>query len=561
MIEHIHVRNFAVARDVEVDLHPGLTVFTGETGSGKSLVVDALGFAFGARVGREVIATGAERAVVTVELGEGCTIERAVGLSGRSSASVDGAASTIEALRSLGERHIEIHGQAGQLSLLKPATQLDVLDRYGDHAATVEEVAGLVRQLRDTRRRLESLRTDAKERERLLDRLRYEVDEIEAAALAPGEDEVLRAEQQRLAGADALRMHAAEASAALDSEPVERSLSALRAIGEADDTAGELNDLALLLESTADELRRQLRAYADNLEEDPERLATVSERLDLVARLKRKYGESIDAVLAYARTAAEQLASFGGEEEDADALARRERELVGRAATAAEALSAARRVAAARLVAETRRELEGLGMGGAALAIGFECRDADGGLDVALPDFERIDGEAARNRAPFERAPRAFTEGGVDRVEFLASFNPGMPARPLAEIASGGETSRFLLALTAVFGNAAPPRTIVLDEVDEGVGGRAGAVVGKALARLARRHQVLCITHLPQVAAYGDHHLVVEKQTDGKTTWSTVHEVDGGARLAELASMLGGGSDENLAVARSLLATTAERRG
>jgi DNA repair protein RecN (Recombination protein N) len=560
VIEHLHVRNFAVARDVAISLPGGLIVFTGETGSGKSLVVDALAFAFGNRAGREVIAGGAERATVGVRCSGGPFVERSVGLAGRSSCQVDGAQATIDDVRALGERLIEIHSQSGQLVLLKPAAQLEVLDQFGGRAADAGHLAALVRELRQVRRRIDSLQADTREHERLVDRLRFEIDEIDSAALRPGEDESLRSEQQRLANAESLRGNAAAAIEVLDSDQLATLTAALAAISDRDPGASGIADFGLLLQSTLDDLRRKVRAYADTLEEDPERLQEVNARLDLLARMRRKYGETLPAILEYVDAAREQLASLTGAGDDLAALHNRETQLAVEAANAAQSLSLRRREAAARLVDETARELATLGMGGAALAIGFECRDGEGGLLVSLPDFENVSAGSELFEPGAEHAPRAFTESGVDRVEFMASFNPGMPARPLAEVASGGETSRFLLALTAVFGNAAPSRTIVLDEVDEGVGGRAGAMVGEALARLARRHQVLCITHLPQVAAYGDHHLVVSKESDGKSTWSTVRPVEGEARVAELAAMLGGATPENVAAARSLLEFPAASR-
>jgi DNA repair protein RecN (Recombination protein N) len=244
-----------------------------------------------------------------------------------------------------------------------------------------------------------------------------------------------------------------------------------------------------------------------------------------------------------------------GAGEDLEDLQQRASDLAKRLGADAQDLSLRRRAAARQLVLETATELERLGMGRASLAIGFECRDAADGLMVSLPDYETVDDRGESAPGVTDAIARSFTESGVDRVEFLASFNPGTASRPLAEVASGGETSRFLLALTAVFGNAAEPRTIVLDEVDEGVGGRSGAMVGEALARLARRHQVLCVTHLPQVAAFADRHFVVSKESDTRTTWSNVRPIEGQERVVELANMLGGDTAENLAAARSLLET------
>jgi len=561
VFEELRIENFAVARSVTLALGPGLNVFTGETGAGKSLVVDALAFLLGARRGREVIASGAAQASVRARLRHGGrvrTLERSIGLSGRSRATLDGEPITAEALQELGNALADIHGQAEQLSLLRPSVQLALLDAFGGLDDAREEVARLARELRAVRRRLEGLRSDARERERQLDQLRYEVAEIEAAALRPGEDAALREEFARLGNVERLREASSELIQALDAPAFDAAFAAARAIAERDPAAVEVRELALSLEETAAELRRAVRRYAEALEADPERLAAVEERLDLIARLRRKYGDTIDEILRYLDGARERLAALEGAAESAEELQQREQALCRALAAAAEGLSAQRRAAAARLASAVSKELAELAMPHAALAVGFSCVDAADGIPVRLPDYEVVGpGLPPADVGEGEAAPRAFTEAGVDRIEFLASFNPGEAPRPLAAVASGGETSRFLLALTAVFGAASPPRTIVLDEADEGVGGRAGALVGRALRRLAERHQVLCVTHLPQVAAFGDRHFVVEKHTDGRRTWSEVREVRGEERLRELAAMLGGLSDANLRAADELLAAAA----
>ncbi len=563
MFEELVIENFAVARSVRLALGPGLTVFTGETGAGKSLIVDALAFLLGARRGREAIAAGASQATVRARVRIGGTVrtlERSIALSGRSRAMLDGEPLTLEALQELGSQLADIHGQAEQLALLRPSVQLAFLDAYGGLEGQREEAARLARELRAMRRRLEALRSDARERERLLDQLRYEVAEIERAELRPGEDAALREELSRLANIERLREAAVELAEALDSPAFDAAFAAARTIAERDPGASEVRDLALVLEETATELRRAVRRYAEGLEADPERLAALQERLDLIARLRRKYGETIEEVLAYLAAASERLAALESAEESAEGLQQREAELCRSLAAAAEQLSAVRRQAAARLTAAVAAELAELAMPHAALAVGFSCSDAPDGVPVRLPDYEVVDPSSSPlPLGDAEAAPRAFSESGVDRVEFLASFNPGEVPRPLSAVASGGETSRFLLALTAVFGSASPSRTIVLDEADEGVGGRAGALVGRALRRLAQRHQVLCITHLPQVAAFGDRHFVVAKQTDGRRTWSEVREVTGSERLRELAAMLGGPTEANLRAAEELLAAAAAR--
>ncbi|GIW13939.1 MAG: DNA repair protein RecN [Tepidiforma sp.] len=557
MLERLEISSFAVARDLAIDLRPGLTVFTGETGAGKSLIADAIAFVFGARMGRDVIAHGADRAVVRARLavqGRPRTIERTLTLAGRSTFRIDGEAARLDEVRSLAEGYLDIHGQSEHLAILRPPVQLAALDAFAGLNDDRAAVAALVRELREVRRRLDALRTDARERERLVERLTFEVGEIDAAALVPGEDDALRAEQARLAGAARLREEAARALAALEEPALSEVLAAVRAITARDPSAIELADAGAVLESASLDLRRALRAYADTLEEDPERLAYITERLDRIARLLRKYGDSIDAVLAYRDQAAARLADLAGSEASVDELEARERALLEQLAVRAADLSHRRRISAGALVRAISAELSHLAMGGAGLAVAFTCDDEPSGIPVAVPDYEIIAADSPPlGDIPLETAPRAFTESGVDRVEFLASFNPGEPPRPLSAVASGGETSRFLLALTIALGQAASGRLEILDEVDEGVGGRTGSVVGQALRRLAARHQVLCITHLPQVAAFADTHFVVEKRTDGRRTWSEVRELGPDERKQELAAMLGGVSEANLAAAAELL--------
>lgn len=555
MLERLEITGFAVARSVVIDLGPGLSVFTGETGAGKSLVVDALAFVFGARRGREVIAAGADRAVVraTVSLASGRTIiERTVTPSGRTTARVNDAPASVEDLRALAAGFLDIHGQSEQLAILRPQVQLALLDEFGGLATPRAEVTANVRELRDVRRRLQSVEEDSRNRGRLEAQLRFEIEEIAAAGLRPGEDIQLRHELAVLSHSGRLIEEAETALAALDSAPLGEVVRAAAEIAQRDGQARSIEELANTLDATAADLGRALRQYRDAVDEDPARLAAVGERLDLIARLCRKYGESVDDVLRFAGEAAERLDALTGEGQSVDALRTRESSLLAALALRAATLSTARREAAARLVAAVMDELDGLGMCGAALAAGFTCEDDPAGPAVALPDYEVIaaDSPPGPGGAPL---PRAFNDSGVDRVEFLASFNPGEAPRPLATVASGGETSRFLLALTAALGRSGSTRLEVLDEVDEGVGGRTGDVVGRALRRMAERHQVLCVTHLPQVAGYGDRHYVVTKRAEGGRTWSEVAVVEGEARVAELAAMLGGTGAANIALARELL--------
>lgn len=555
MLERVHITDFAVARSVLIEPAPGLNVFTGETGAGKSLVVDALVFLFGGRRGREVIATGAERATVaaTLLLGERrVTVERTIANTGRASARIDGEAANVDQLRALADGLIDIHGQSEQLAILRPAVQLSVLDAFAGLNADRDAVSQFVRSLREVRREIRTLATDARERERLVDQLRFETDEIVSAGLEEGEDELLRVDQARLGGARRLIEDAARALEALDGAAWGEAVEAVRGIGARDASASDLAALAETVEAAVTDLARDLRRYREAIEEDPERLAVVQERLDRIARLCRKYGETLPEVIAYGQTSAERLAVLTGAEFSLEALEEKEAALLVALSDAASALSRARRARAGDLVRAIAAELEHLGMGEATLSVGFACEDDPDGPPASLPDYEIV-----LTSSPLagegEVHPRAFNETGIDRVEFLASFNPGESPRPLSAVASGGETSRFLLALTTVLGNASEARLEVLDEVDEGVGGRAGALVGEALLRLAGRHQVLCVTHLPQVAAFGDCHFVVSKTTEGGRTSSAVTVVAGNERIQELAAMLGGVTTANVAAAEDLM--------
>lgn len=555
MLERIEITDFAVARSVVIEPGPGLNVFTGETGAGKSLVVDALAFVFGARRGREVIATGAERATVRATF-RGKVVERSIALSGRTAARIDDQPATVDDLRALAEGFVDIHGQSEQLAILRPAVQLGVLDEFANLSGERESLTATVRELRDVRRKLAALSSDSRERERQVEQLRFEVEEIEAAGLKPGEDADLRREQSVLSNAGRLLEDVAVALEALEGASVGEAVRATADLAQRDPGAGEVSELAANLDATAAELSRALRQYRDGIEEDPARLEAVGDRLDRLARLCRKYGDTIDEVIAYGEDAARQLENLTGAGASFEGLQAKESGLLARLGEQATALSRSRRASAGDLVRAIAAELESLAMGGAVLSVGFACEDAADGPVVDLPDYEIVitTRELAGEGPSAEGHAVAFTESGVDRVEFLVSFNPGESPRPLSSVASGGETSRFLLALTTALGNAGSGRLEVLDEVDEGVGGRTGAVVGQALRRLAARHQVLCITHLPQVAAYGDRQFVVSKQTDATRTWSEVVEVSGEPRTAELAAMLGGAGEAAHKAAAELLA-------
>jgi DNA repair protein RecN (Recombination protein N) len=549
VLAEISVRNFAVIEETSLALSPGLNVLTGETGAGKSLIVDAVAALLGSRLDQEVIRAGADRALVEgvflppaqlraelaplleeagVPLEEELVIVREVQRGGRSVARLNGRAVPLSLLREVGRRLVDIHGQTEHLSLLDQRRQMDFLDAYGGLLPLRGQVSRAMAQVRRLRRELSSLERDERAVERERDILQFQVQEIEAARLQPGEEEELRQERERLAHAQALReacqaayhaLYGAEGRSATDM--MAKAQAALQTVSHLDPRLGDA--LASLSEAlaVAEEAARALRAYAAQVEDDPRRLEQVMERLELIERLKRKYGPSIEAVLAYAEEARRNLASLESSEERRqhlqEELSRAEEE-AGRLALE---LSLARQAAARRLEEAVAASLRDLALGHVAFRIALRQEEARDGLSV-------------------EGRPLAFDETGVDRVEFLVATNPGEPLKPLARVASGGETSRFLLALKGALAEADPVPTLVFDEIDVGIGGRSAEVVGRKLWTLARCHQVLCITHLPQIAAYADAHHRVAKDLLLGRAFARAASLDERERVQELAAMLGG---------------------
>jgi DNA repair protein RecN (Recombination protein N) len=558
MLRELTLQNFAVAQDLRLTFSNGFNCITGETGAGKSIAVDALAFALGARVGADVIRAGAPSAYVEavfeigdrecaavdgllgeagLALDDGCLLlAREIGQAGRSSARVNGRSIAQPALAELGVLLADIHGQHEHLRILRARDQLLYLDRFGGLAAQREALAHAVDALREVRKQRQEVAEGARVRERRLAQLGYETEEIAAASLQAGEDVLLQADRKRLANAQALGLGAAEALDRLDaaaSDPLASAAEALDRVAALDEEAIALRDRAFALQSDVTDLLREVRAYGDLVEGDPERLQAVEERLVLLGTLKRKYGESIEEVLAYAQEAAAEIERLERSEEDAAGLAADEERLAGEVAALAASLSAARKEAATSLATAVSAELAALEMANARFEPSLEpvtSGEEAGGLLVG--------------------------RSGAEQVEFLVSFNTGEALKPLGKVASGGETSRFMLALKSALGAADDTPLMVFDEVDAGLGGRSGAIVGRQLARLAERCQVICITHLPQVAARAESHwFVAKEEIDGRTR-ASVHLLEGEPRVEELAQMLGGVSAANLAAARDLLAHT-----
>ncbi len=573
MLEELTITNFAIIDRLAVRFDPGFNVLTGETGAGKSIIIDAVGAVLGERVSAEMVRSGAQVAriegIFTLDeeagplydllcehelLDEGdaaVILRREIAANGRSTARVNGRAVPISVLNRIGQLLVDIHGQSEHLSLFRVDEHLDLLDRYAGSGAQRAELAALVGDLRRVRRERDELREAQADAARRLDLLRYQVEEIVNAGLRPEEEDELAAEKRVLANAERLALLAANASDAL-SGAEDGARGALDALNEAAVALGELTKLDESQQETLEQLNgalytleevaHTLRSYASSIEADPARLAEIEERLDLLQRLKRKYGATIAEVIAFGEQAAREQDQLVNSEERLEELAAEIELLKGRIGELASELSLRRRAAAQRLAEGVERQLHDLNMSRARFSVSIEQRPDPDGVPVTLDGAEE------------QRV--AFDERGVDRVEFLISPNPGEDLKPLARIASGGEASRLMLALKTILSTVDRTPTLIFDEVDTGVGGRSGQVVGEKLRLLGETHQVLCITHLPQVAALGTEHLRIVKRIEDGRTRTEVEPLAGRERVEELAAMLGGSPPPPTAVktAEELLA-------
>jgi DNA repair protein RecN (Recombination protein N) len=552
MLQELRIKNFAIIDEIALSFPAGFLVMTGETGAGKSIIVDAVNLLLGERSDVTLVRAGAGRAVIEgvfsvpphlrAEIGaylrdnglEGeapdeISLSREVRANGRSQARINGVMSNLNVYREIGGMLVDIHGQSEHLSLLKPAQHLYLLDRYAGLEDARAAVQAAVRDLRQTRGEIDSLLTDEAALARRVDMLQYQIQEIQAADPRPEEETELAQERNRLVNAEKIAELATETQYALNGDMNEASGAEdmlaqaailLSKLARLDPTVEDRAQLAESLSAQAQELSRALREYRDKIEYDPRRLDEIEERIEVLARLKRKYGGSIDVVLAYAAKAQTELDSITrGEERLADLRADEDR-LLRRVGALAGDLSRQRQEAAARLERAIVAELGDLRMEGAR----FEVQVAqEGDPDGCYVDERRL----------------AFNGTGVDQVEFHMAANVGEPLRPIAKVASGGETSRIMLALKGVLSLADQIPTLIFDEIDQGIGGRAGAMVGQKLWQLAANHQVLVVTHLAQLAGFGDAHYKVSKTAKGNRTVTQVERLDDQGRVDELTEMLG----------------------
>jgi DNA repair protein RecN (Recombination protein N) len=528
------VKDLALVSELRLELSSGLTVLTGETGAGKSMLVDALLAVTGGRVGAGMVRDGAERAyieaVFTGVRDEDLVLSREIG-AGRSPARVDQKTVPVSSLAETGADLVAIHGQGDQLRLARPQIQRDVLDAYGGHEALRERAADSHAKLATLRRERESLGGDPRERERRAALFAHEVEEIRAAKLRPNEESDLEAQLTVARSAERLRetAHSAQEMLAGDRASARDRLALaereLRRAAELDARLLVMADRAAAQVSESDDLASELRRYADGIEADPARLAELQSRSDLLYDLKRKYGDDVPAILAHADSAATELERLRQSETRLAHLDDEERDARAALAMAARLLHDARAKAGGTLATAVEMQLKDLALARCSFSVRLEPREPD-----------------------------AF---GGDDVRFLIAPNPGEPAKPIDEIASGGELSRIMLALEVVLASNDRTPVLVFDEVDAGVGGRVGETLGRALWSLARHHQVMVVSHLPQVAAYADQHISVRKEVRTGRTHVVAHELDESAGVAELAEMLGAGGAKSLAAGAKELRASA----
>jgi DNA repair protein RecN (Recombination protein N) len=565
MLEELRIRGLGVIDDATLPLGSGLTVVTGETGAGKTMVVSGLLLLFGGRGDAARVRTGSEQATVDGRLeiaadspaarrvadaggelddGTGLVLRRTVSSAGRSRAFVGGAPTPVAVLGELAERLLAVHGQSDQLRLSRPADQRAALDRFA--GLELDGFAADFQTWRDAARALDERRSRIGELRREADLLAHGLAEIEAVAPQPGEDVELAAAAGRLAHADALRLAAQTAHNALVGDPEDPVAdaadvaallgSARRVLSQQDGADRELDQLTLRvseLAALAADLGAEFGAYAAGLDADPARLEQLEQRRAVLNALVRKYGDGPDpdlaAVADWAARAGARLTEIDVSDEAIAALEGRRDEAAAVVAARAAEISARRHAAAAELGAAVTAELAGLAMPHAVCTIAVRPRPPASGTPVLTVDA----------------LDRGVGPDGADEVEVLLQSHPDAPALPIARGASGGELSRVMLAIEVCLAGTDPVPTMVFDEVDAGVGGRAATEVGRRLARLSRRHQVIVVTHLAQVAAYADRHIVVDKQSAASgVTASDVHMVQGEERLAELARMLGGSASD-----------------
>ncbi len=555
MLGELHIKNFAVIKDIALNFVPGLNVISGDEGTGKSLLVDALGLLMGARAPAGLIRSGTTSARIeaifwpadTTAAGTNTILEEsgieaeANGMivvsrdfqdSGKSVARINNRAVPLSILRQLGRHLVDIHGQMEYLSLMDAANQLTLVDAYGGLLEMRTGVKHIVGNLRACEKELSAM--ENADKEGYAELLQYQVEEIDRSKLEEVDEESLHRERDILRRAEAIcegclgaysNLYGDERSASV---LIHKTLTGLRGIASVDENLSAYRERLESELAGIEETAAELRSYAEKIENSQERLQEIERQIDTIETLKRKYGNSLEAVISFRNKAQSELESLQNKQERKTKLENEVRELKAEAGRQAEALSLARRGAAGKLVKLVNDELGDLNLAWAK-------------FDIVLSRREDVEGLAVAGGKCF-----AYTSDGIDRIEFQVATNPGEPMRAMAAIASGGETSRIVLAIKSALKMADPIPTLIFDEIDMGVGGRGAESVGRKLASLSAFHQVVCITHLPQIACFGDSHFKLMKEIDSGRAATRVEMIDGQNRLKELAAMLGSERNGNV---------------
>ncbi|MAU12461.1 MAG: DNA repair protein RecN [Anaerolineaceae bacterium] len=580
MLEELRIENFAIIEQLTLDFSEGFNVITGETGAGKSIIVDAMEMLVGGKTDLAYVRAGSDRAMVEAtfalddrlraallpilarellvepdEQPKFVTFSREIrASSNRSIARVNGTTVSAELLQELGEVLVDIHGQSAHLSLLRPRAHLDLLDRYADLLEVRSALGQVVHTLNGIRSEIHTLVTDKEALERRARRLRDEVEEIAAAELTPGEVDSLQNERDRLANSEQLTTLANEANSLLMGDGDDETAAAVDQLMQVAQVLAKLSridksladDYALAedISTNVQELGRTIGRYADDLEHDPARLDEIEERLELIKTLKRRYKvDTIEDLLAYSAKAEAELIGLENSDEHLEELRKTEEKTLRHIGELAQRIHKVREFAGRNLSRRVVRELRDLRMENTRFEVIIQNTEDD--EDGCYIDDKRY----------------AFDSTGIDDLEFMMSANPGEPLRPLAKVASGGESARIMLALKRVLSQADETPILIFDEIDQGIGGRIGAVVGEKLWSLSNRHQVMAVTHLPQLASFADKHYHVRKKVTNKRTQTVVTNLDNDdTRVAELAEMLGALGETGKMSAREILEAARGRK-
>ena len=572
MLSELFIRNFAIIDNLRMQFAPGFNVLTGETGAGKSIILDAVNLVLGGRADSSIVRAGHDKAFVEAtfrlnsvlqatlvplleaegldeQFGDEILLARELRTNGRNICRINGRTVNVNLLRQISEPLIDIHGQGEHLSLLKPKSHLPLLDSYAKLEKERNAVAVEVHKIHAVHSELIDLRRDERLMAQRIDMLQFQIEEISAANLKDGEEEELRQERTRLANSEQLARNVGEAIALIagmeDDEAtivdmLGQAERALSQVAKLDESKAALLENLQGLTFQLNELAAEAQDYQGSLEFDPQRLDEVEERLELLHTLKRKYGDSVAEILAVEARAVVELDQISNSAERITALENETEKLLHTIGQLGDALSQKRQAAAQALAQAVEQQLGDLHMKGARFAVEFSRES-------------RVDGAYVDVGGQVDRF--AYDQTGIDKGEFVISANPGEPLKPMAKVASGGETARLMLALKTALAAVDATPTLIFDEIDQGIGGRVGDVVGRKLWGLTAvgNHQVIVVTHLPQLAGYGDIHFHVSKHVVNQRTTTSVQNLDVSGRIKELAAMLGTDGETAVSGAQSIL--------